>query len=270
MLKKFTILFCLFLVTAAAFSQNAGSSRSSYQKVVNGDCLEIYLSDSSGYIRMEETNKKMTLEAMIRDTGVQRVVVRYGYMREVWVRDPKLGLAFVSKKNVNEFAPVKFQKYSDKEYSMCDFFSYAGFAMDFTSSRFSFTIASRFGCYFLKRLLDCSITYSYSVTTMGLMSSSSMSLGLMARVYPFYKTEALRKICLSPYIGIEGAYTPSFVNGNRTDAGNFIGHVGVSWLIGPGSLDVGFQAGITEYFAATIGYSFCPSLLTHHRKSSKK
>ena len=258
MLKKFTILFCLFLVTAAAFSQNAGSSRSSYQKVVNGDCLEIYLSDSSGYIRMEETNKKMTLEAMIRDTDVQRVVVRYGYMREVWVRDPKSGLAFVGKKSVNEFTPIKFQKYSDKEYSMCDFFSYAGFSMDFTSSRISFTCAARFGCYFYKRLLDCSLTYS------------SMSLGLMGRVYPFYKMEVLKRICLSPYIGIEGAYTPSFVNGNRTDAGNFIGHIGLSWLIGPGSLDVGVQAGLQEYFAATIGYSFCPSLLSRHRKSTKK
>ena len=142
--------------------------------------------------------------------------------------------------------------------------------MDFSSSHFVFSVSTRFGCYFFRRLFDLSITFTYSLSAVKSMNSSAMSLGLMGRVYPFYKMESLKKYRLSPYVGLEGALYGSFTDNSRKFSGNFIGHIGISWLVGPGSLDVGFQSGIKEYFTATIGYSFCPSMLSGYRKTRQK
>lgn len=272
MLKKLSFSFCLFFIVFISVAQNGsvGNGQNDYRLVNSGNCLEIYFSDTSSYSKMGLVDKKNMVEAIAKDSKKQRIVVRYGYYRDVWIYDGKSEYKFVTKKNVNESQPVAFQKYSDKEYSQCDFFTYTGGAMDFSSSRFSFSVSTRIGCYFFKRLLDCSLTYTYSVSTMSTTSLSSMNLGLMARVYPFFKMESMQRIHLSPYIGFEGAYYATFVSGNRSDDGNFIGHLGLSWLIGPGSLDIGVQSGLKEYFAATIGYSFCPSLLSNRRKSAKR
>lgn len=77
----------------------------------------------------------------------------------------------------------------------------------------------------------------------------------------------MHKYRLSPYIGLEGGYYANFFQKTRTDSWNINGLIGISWLIGPGSLDFGIQSGRQEYFAATIGYSFCPAMLAQYKKS---
>jgi len=272
MLKKLLIFLYLFVIVFFALAQNTHNDGVSqnYKLVKYDDCIEVFLADSSDYSHMDIANKKKRIDSVLQRHKTERVVVRYGYYRDVWTYSKDSGYTLVVEKNINEFTPVAFQKYTDREYTKCDFFTYVGGAMDFNSSYFSFTTTVRSGCYFFKRLLDCSITYSYTISVMEGSSFSTMNLGLIGRVYPFYKMESLQKIRLSPYVGIEGALYTTFIDKKASYSGNFVGHIGVSWLIGPGSLDFGIQSGIKEYFSATIGYSFCPALLPHHRKKSKQ
>lgn len=281
MLKKLIIIILQLLVfLGISFAQNDAMkfNESSYKIAIVGNCMEMYITDSVFYQNLDEVTKNYLIESNARKYGkIQRAVVRCGYEREIWVKGSDSSFNFSFEKDVNDFRPADFQRKTNAVYSKADFFSYAGMAMDFSSSHFTFNVSTRFGCYFFKRFIDASVIYSYSVTSSNGSTFSAMTLGLMARQYPFYKKKSMQRLGLSPYTGGEIAWRPTFVEGNRSDSFTINILIGISWLIGPGSLDIGVQGGLildesfdsNATFAATIGYSFCPFLLFNVKKNKQ-
>ena len=280
MLKKLVIiLLCLAPLGGITLAQNDSGRQENlnYKVVMSGSCMEIHVSDTALFKNLDENTKQALIEKnAVKFSGVKTAVIRNGYNREIWIREQDSSFRYVLAKDIDQFQPTDFQRKTNAVYSKADFFSYYGTGMDFSSSHFTFNLAARFGCYFYKRLMDASVTYSFAVHSMNSNTFETMNIGVMYRAYPFYKVKAMQKLRLSPYAGGEISWAATFVDGERSDDLNLSVLIGVSWLIGPGSLDVGAQAVIsnittdtTGNFVATIGYSFCPALLFNikHKKN---
>lgn len=271
---KQILLFFIFValrmsVTAQGTSSTVISS-SDIKVFVSGECMEIHLPDSCDYERWSEVQQRALIEQYhLKNKDIKRFVIRCRYLRDIWIYGNS-SLIQLSSTDIRDFDPFKTQKYTNAEYSKYDFFNYYGVAMDIWQSHFSLSVSSRFGCFFFKRLLDVSINLSYSFISEQSFGSSALSISLMSKVHPFYKSNLMRKYRLSPYIGLEGGYYATFFQNERTDSWNINGLIGLSWQIGPGSLDFGIQSGKQEYFAATIGYSFCPAMLSQYKKTKKQ
>ncbi len=276
--KLFFILFFLVSLGLTSFAQNKGTQSSTQYKVVlSGTCLEIHVIDTALFNGLDEGSKKILIETNAKKfQGVKTAVIRNGYNREIWIREKDSSFYYSFAKDINDFCPTDVQRKTNAIYSKADFFAYLGAGMDFSSSHFTFNVSSRFGCYFFRRLLDASVTYTYSILVSDGSNFSSMNLGLMARIYPFFKTAALMRVRISPYVGAEISWQGSFVEGNLSNAATINFVAGFSWFIGPGTFDIGVQGGFVAAqdfegnFFATIGYSFCPSLISSYRKSKKK
>lgn len=276
--RLFFILFFLVPLGLISFAQNKGTQGSTQYKVVlSGTCMEIHVIDTTLFKRLDEGSKKVLIDTNAKKfQGVKTAVIRDGYNREIWVREKDSSFYYSFAKNVNDFRPTDFQRKTNAIYSKADFFTYFGAGMDFSSSHFTFNVSSRFGCYFFRRFMDASVTYTYSILASNGSSFSSMNFGVMARLYPFFKSAAMMRARVSPYLGAEVGWQGSFVESNLSNAVTVSFVTGFSWLVGPGTFDVGVQGGFVasqdfEFnFAATIGYSFCPSLISGYRKSKKK
>lgn len=269
-MKKILSFYLLLLaVPLIAVSQN-NESTVSFPNVsriyLSGDCAEVLISDSCNYLFWQDYQKIELVSAISKQKQVNRVVIRFKYTREIWiVHDGTVTLT--SSMNLNDFEPFKWQRYTDQIYSKCDFFTYYGLSMDFNLSHFAISFSGRTGCFFFKRFWDFSVNYSYAISTASSINTSVISVSLMTKFYPFFKTNISVQHHISPYVGIEGGYYATFIDRERSDSWDLNGHVGVSWQIGPGSLDFGIQSGKQNLFAATIGYSFCPAMLSQYNKS---
>ena len=267
MIRKFFFVFLLVTAALSVFAQSSPSTQNNDIKVfVYGDCMELHLPDSGNYDRWNEIQQQDLVKSYhTKNDTIKRFVIRKGYERDIWICQDGV-FTHLSSTDIRDFDPYRTQKYSDVEYSKCDFFIYTGIAMDYWLSHFSSSASGRFGCFFLKRLLDASVNFSYTFNSDQSFGASALSVSLMSKVYPFNKTKLYSEHHLSPYIGVEGGYYATFVQRVRTDSWNINGIIGISWQIGPGSLDFGVQSGKQEYFVASIGYSFCPAMLSQYKK----
>ena len=267
MKKIQSLYFLLLLIPLTVVSQNSETyvSFPDVTKIyLSGDCAEVLISDSCNYLFWQEYQKKELVKAISMQKQVDKVVVRFKYTREIWII--REGVAsLVSSMDIENFDPFRWQKFTDQVYSKCDFFTYYGLSMDFNLSHFAISFSGRTGCFFFKRFWDLSVNYSYSISTFGSMNTSALSISLMTKFYPFFKTTVFLNHHISPYVGVEGGYYATFVDRKRNDSWDLNGHIGVSWQVGPGSLDFGIQSGRQNLFAATIGYSFCPAMLSHKK-----
>ena len=271
MQKTLSLYFLLLLIPFTVVSQK-NEPHASFPNVtriyLSGDCAEVLISDSCNYLLWQEYQKKELVKAISMQKQVDKVVIRFKYVREIWtVRNGVVSL--ISSVDIENFDPFRWQKFTDQVYSKCDFFTYLGLSMDFNLSHFSTTFSGRTGCFFFKRFWDLSFNYSYSFSVTDYLNTSAISVGLMTKFYPFFKRKTFTKHGVSPYIGIEGGYYATFMDRERTDSWDVNGHLGVSWQVGPGSLDFGVQSGKQNLFAATIGYSFCPAMLSQYKKTKQ-
>lgn len=265
------ILFLILLIPLTTVSQNNNIEvlPHSVSKIfLLGDCAEVLMSKSSNYLAWNHSQKVELVKVVSSQKHVSRVVIRFNYTREIWTVRGDV-IAMVSSVDIEDFDPLREERYTDQVYTKCDFFTYYGMAMDFNLSHLTTSFSGRTGCFFFKQFWDLSVNYSYTLSIQDVLNTSSISIGLMTKFYPFFKATAFVKHRVSPYIGIDGGYYATFEEGKRTDSWDLNGHVGVSWQVGPGSLDFGMQSSRQNLFAATIGYSFCPAMLSHNKNRQK-
>ena len=80
-------------------------------------------------------------------------------------------------------------------------------------------------------------------------------------VYPVTIKEKYR---ISPYLGLGIMYNHQSSDYGSISSTDVPVYAGISWFVGPGSLDLGFQFG--KNFMTTIGYTFSPSTLIKKKK----
>ena len=125
--------------------------------------------------------------------------------------------------------------------------------MTVTEGIFNLLASFRAGTFLYRDIIDFSVLANMGISSNDTSTNFNGDLGLMGRVY--YPIRSLKAFPMAPYAGIGTTmtYSPSF---NL----ELVFYAGVSMYVGPGSIDVGVQYGLSSKFAATFGYTFRPNL----------
>ncbi|MCL2650646.1 MAG: hypothetical protein FWD60_06430 [Candidatus Azobacteroides sp.] len=103
------------------------------------------------------------------------------------------------------------------------------------------------------------LSYSLGTSGNGDNSTSTSDLGLMSKVY-----FPIKRYNISPYAGLGISYLWSDTYNSDTDYSTTTWdipvYLGISWFVGPGSLDFGLQINNNNTIFM-VGYTFSPSKL---------
>ena len=279
MKKRYLYSMIFVLVWSySGFAQNSDTFRSAFlsdskayfsdASIKEDGTLEIQAIDSV-YRSIDVVKKGLILENALKNWHGEMIFVYSGYMREIWRRDIKTG--FVSQVgiwNLNNPELSKHQQRTLETTKKHPWFFYAGGQSNFNEQIFNLMLSTRIGFFLLKDRWDLALSNSLGIFTSKASesdstgegsSSVSEELGLLSKVYFPIKLE---KYKLSPYVGagISLAGTGDFDEFETYCRTMCL--VGVSWYIGPGSLDFGtqvnlnFREPIQCNFSLSLGYTF--------------
>jgi hypothetical protein len=116
-------------------------------------------------------------------------------------------------------------------------------------------LSARIGFFLLKDRWDLALSETFGVFTSQANESGNFNeeLGLLSKVYFPIK---IKKYKFSPYTG---AGVSLVVDGDFDEQDTYFRTMflaGVSYYVGPGSLDIGMQYDKTSKFTMTVGYTF--------------
>lgn len=198
--------------------------------------------------------KNDILDAVADDFPASEVVVvRRDYTREIWRKGPDGSLVYLDEWNmdnprIKDFGPLQLDRSGNRR-----LFWYAGGSMTVTEGIFNLLASFRAGTFLYRDIIDFSVLANMGISSNDTSTNFNGDFGLMGRVY--YPIRSLKAFPMAPYAGIGTTmtYSPSF---NL----ELVFYAGVSMYVGPGSIDVGVQYGLSSKFAATFGYTFRPNL----------
>jgi hypothetical protein len=225
-------------------------------KLKEDGSLELHAKDF--FSAMDKNKKNAMLEIALKKWAGEMIFIHSGYNREIWKRDVLTGqIVLIGQWDLND---AEIQKYIPKTLQTTrfhPFFFYVGGQTNFNSDYFSLLLSVRIGSFLYKDRWDVALSSSLSVTSNEANSSTNAELGLLSKVY-----FPIRKYNISPYVGagISRVFTSSSMNfgdeyvDSEDTLWNKMLLIGISWYVGPGSLDFGTQLG--NNFNLTLGYTF--------------
>jgi len=282
-MKKYIIIISLMLgVTCWAQTDNKGN----FQKEDFLSQFGIYFENAemteTGTIRLQakesfaslSAEKKNTVMELVLSKGYTLASVSYNYKRELWQKDVTSGtVTLIDNWDLNTLYTPKTTLKTLRKTDVHPWFLYFGLNSNFTSDGYNggIYLSSRLGFFLLKNRWDLALSYSLGVTATGDENNSSTTatsdLGIMSKVY-----FPIKKYNISPYVGLGISYLWSLPDGTiynettedyeslpATTTWNIPVYLGVSWFVGPGSLDFGLQISNNTIFM--VGYTFSPSAL---------
>jgi hypothetical protein len=222
----------------------------------NGE-LEVQV--DSVYMTKEIAEKGLILEFALKKWDGEMIFIHSGYIREVWRRDINTGaVSQVGVWNMNDPELFKHQRRIMQTTNKHPCFLYGGAQSSFNSENFNLLFNARVGFFLLLNTWDLALSESFSFTTTEETVDFNIELGLLSKVY-----FPIKKAKLSPYVGT-GVSLVITDGVDETDDIYFqtMFLTGVSWYIGPGSLDLGtivylnFKDGVKCTFNLSLGYTF--------------
>ena len=221
---------------------------------ISGDG-NINLYATAAYNSLLPVKKNTIIETILSKSTNNFVIVQYQYKRELWKKEPKNNMVnLIDIWDMNSIMRTSNVKAPQKTNSHPWFFYLgAGGGGILSSGSNSETqgdnlnLTSRLGFFLLKNRWDLALSYSCLFTDYSDASTYTMTIGLMTKVY-----FPIRKFNISPYIGV-GVSDISTASSDSYDTPVYLG---ISWFVGHGSLDLGFQYGNNNNSMVTIGYTF--------------
>lgn len=206
------------------------------------------------YDTLDIDGRNAVLNAVADDfTAEDVVVVRGDSTREIWRKRKDGTLSYLDEWNMDnpqlkKFVPLELDATGDRR-----LFWYAGGSLTSTKNMFELMASFRAGTFLYRDIIDLSLLANIGVSGTDRATNFNGDLGLMGRVY--YPIRSMKAFPLAPYAGLGATmtYSPGF------DV-ELVLYLGVSMYVGPGSIDVGVQYGLSSKFAATFGYTFRPNL----------
>ena len=144
---------------------------------------------------------------------------------------------------------------------MHPWFVYLGGMGQYTSDhQITAALNSRIGFFLLRDRWDFAWTLSMGASGVDTTDLGfNISYGVMSKYY-----FPLKKIKLSPNVGIDLGNNVYMVDDQSTNSSYFSLLTGISWFVGKGSLDLEFKIG--DEFTTLIGYTFYPGLAGNKKK----
>lgn len=232
-------------------------------KLNNSGILEIQAKDSI-YAAMDQNKKSVILVIALKNWAGDIVFVHSGYIREIWKKDQQTGtVALIGHWDLNNAEMYKYLPKTLQTTKYHPWFFYVGGQTHFNSDNLSLMLSTRIGAFLFKDRWDLAISASVSISESELQEIYNIEIGPVSKLY-----FPIRKYNISPYIGGGVAYVYSGFNmdtsaidyglsdigSSTTNYWRTMALLGISWYVGPGSLDVGTQFG--DYFSLTLGYTF--------------
>ena len=269
MKKIYIILITLFI------GYNTFAQGTIYLKVLDADKNGVvFLKATESYIDLSDYDKSSAIKMVLSNNNNNNIVaIDYGHQREMWKRNVTTNefvcfdILNIDNPDLQRFVskskrPERFMKHP--------WFLNWGFSGTFESNYdfyYNFYGNIRGGFFLLANKWDIALSIMLGGND---KDDFFMSVGLISKVY-----FPIKKIGLSPYIGAGVSYNLklSFAYNTAGEFDDAQTHyidvpvtAGITWRLGPGSLDIGFQYGLRTAFMdnlnnsymGIIGYTFCP------------
>lgn len=190
-------------------------------------------------------------------------IVRSGNLCELWYKESSLGTLILvdswdmENPDLKRFAPVEMERATKHPW----FFNFSGQTHANEDLVTDLSFQTRIGFFMLQDTWDLALSYNLGIQQEVEEYTTYSDINLNSRVY-----YPIRKYKLSPFLGAGLAYNISNKNTDedeniKTTSFSVPVSFGVSWLLGPGSLELGGQYSKLRGFSATIGYTFRPGML---------
>ncbi|MCK9626972.1 MAG: porin family protein [Bacteroidales bacterium] len=220
------------------------------------------------YNRLTIQKKANLLGNLSSEYTKSSFIVRSGNICELWYKESSAGtLRLVdswdmANPDLKRFAPVTMERASKHPW----FFNFSGQAHINEDETGNMSFQTRIGFFMLRDTWDLALSYNLGILQKEVEYTTYSDINLNSRVY-----YPIRKYKLSPYLGAGVAYNISTIHTEedesiKTTTFSIPVSFGVSWLLGPGSVEVGGQYNKSRGFSATIGYTFRPDMLIRRAK----
>jgi hypothetical protein len=209
------------------------------------------------YMSASWQSKSFVIDNIMSMRNKKVAYVSYGHRREVWGKDATQTVRLLDTLDMSSSNLKEVVKESQKLIRHPWFFNFGGQGM-FSSEYLNLSSNARIGFFLLLDKWDLALSQGWSVS--GNIEEEVISgffTGLSSKYYfPMTISTTIGKQRISPYLGggISYAYDDSMEEWQI----DLSALAGVSWALGPGSLDIGIQYGKVSKFALTAGYTFFP------------
>jgi opacity protein-like surface antigen len=267
MKRIYIIMFVLTIghhCSAQQSGQNEwGISFNNYFEVDSTSEASVNLYAKPYYINTSWQSKLFVIDNILSMREKKVVYVSYGHKREIWGKDARQTVRLLDTLDMNTIRLKDAVQGSQKLIRHPMFFYFGGQSM-LNSDYLNFSFNVRMGFFLLLNKWDLALSQGLNISDTGEGGTTTINvpIGLSSKYY-FPKTIKGQRI--SPYLGggIGYAYvhTESYVSDYNTEEEwqpDYSALAGVSWALGPGSLDIGIQYGKVSKFGISIGYTFFP------------
>ncbi|MDR1348794.1 MAG: hypothetical protein LBJ63_10320 [Prevotellaceae bacterium] len=258
-MKKFYIIILALAVGHYCTAQQSGQNElvipfNNYFESDSTTETSVNLNAKQGYIDASMQTKQFIIDNVLSSRNRKVAFISYGDIREIWGKDAYGNTVLLDSINMNSSNFGKIRENSQKLIKHPWFFYFGGQGMYTPETSGNIAFNARVGFFLLLNKWDLALSLSLSHTTNhGGDDMGYIPIGLTSK---YYFPMTVKKQRISPYLGGGIEYVADITNGEKQI--NFPILAGVSWALGPGSLDVGVQYGKTSKFTATAGYTFFP------------
>jgi hypothetical protein len=213
-----------------------------------------------GYIDASTQTKQLIIDNILSSKNRKVAFIYYGDRREIWGKDATQTVKLLDTLDINSSNLGEVMKESQKLVKHPMFFYFGGQGM-FNSGYINLSLNARIGFFLLLNKWDLALSQGWYISDSEENSTISIPIGLSSK---YYFPTTIKGERISPYLG--GGIGYSYMNVYTSEVDTYAEEwqpdysvlTGVSWALGPGSLDVGLQIGKVSNFAITVGYTFFP------------
>lgn len=248
MIKKLVILFIVIICSATLTGQNKINTKSEYFQSVellkNSTC---FITAFDTYKNLEMSVKQKLIDKIAQTNQDLSIIVAFGIYRELWKWDNASKTAvLLDVFRTNENMSLSTSLKNNQKISKRPIFFHIGGMQNLDSNgNLNVYLNSRIGSFLLYNKVDIALSFTYMLN--GNIKSETMlkqsMLGVMSKYYypiPKYK--------ISPNAGLDISISGS----GTTPTLSLL--LGISWYVGPGSLDLGFR--VQKNVTTMVGYTF--------------
>ncbi len=213
---------------------------------------KLRLTAGESYSKLAPSDKKDIMNIIIRSWQESLVVLQFESKRELWGWNDELKDALlIDAWNLNPDPPSAEPQAIRSDIARHPWFFYLGGASQMDSFKnVNGALNARLGFFLLRNKWDlaASVTEQLSGNIEDESSSMLTSVGLASKFY-----FPIKKHSISPNLGAEVAVT---IPKEGTVSFSPSALAGISWYVGPGSLDAGFRIGSSSMLM--LGYTLIP------------
>ncbi|MDR1341318.1 MAG: hypothetical protein LBK58_14890 [Prevotellaceae bacterium] len=259
-MKRFYIVIFMLTVGAYCAAQNSAKSGltislDEYFEADSTDATFVSLKAKPHYVNSSLQSKSLMIDNILSIRGRKLAYVYYDHKREIWGKDAANNLVRLDTIDLNSISELKMALGESQKLVKHPWFVYFGGQGMFNSDYLNLAFNVRAGFFLLSEKWDLALSQGFSLSSAGENETFNIPIGLSSKYY-FPTTFKGQRI--SPYLGAGIAY--SYMSDADIDEWqpDYSALAGVSWALGPGSLDLGLQYGKLSKFGISIGYTFFP------------